>query len=133
VLGRPDLATDERFNSNSRRVTARDAMDAIITAAFASLTAAEVITRLEGAGIANARMNTVHEFLVHPQLDARDRWRTVGSPVGPIRAVAPPFNIDGVESPMGPIPAVGEHTDAILGELGFSAGTIAEWRRAGIV
>ncbi|HEY6361533.1 MAG TPA: CaiB/BaiF CoA-transferase family protein [Vicinamibacterales bacterium] len=133
VLGRPDLAGDERFNSNSKRVAAREAMDAIITAAFSSLTAAEVIARLESAAVANARMNTVHEFLDHPQLDARNRWRTVGSPVGPIRAVVPPFNIDGVESPMGPIPAVGEHTDAILGELGFKAGTVAEWRRAGIV
>lgn len=133
VLGRPDLAGDERFNSNSKRVAAREAMDAIITAAFSSLTAAEVIARLESAAVANARMNTVHEFLDHPQLDARNRWRTVGSPVGPIRAVVPPFNIDGVESPMGPIPAVGEHTDAILCELGFKAGTVAEWRRAGIV
>ena len=58
---------------------------------------------------------------------------SVDSPVGPLRAVVPPFNIDGVEIPMGPIPAVGEHTDAILGEFGFSAGTVDEWRRAGIV
>jgi itaconate CoA-transferase len=133
VLERPDLAADERFNSNSRRVVARDAMDAMITAAFSTLTAAEVIARLESAGIANARMNTVEEFLQHPQLAARDRWRSFGSPVGPLRTVLPPFNIEGVEIPMGPIPAVGEHTDAILGELGFSAGTVHEWRRAGIV
>ena len=133
VLGRPDLAGDERFNSNSGRVAARDEMDAIITAAFSVLTAAEVIARLESAGIANARMNTVEEFLQHPQLAARDRWRSFGSPVGPIRAVLPPFNIEGVEIPMGPIPAIGEHTEAILGELGFSRGTVDEWRRAGIV
>jgi itaconate CoA-transferase len=133
VLERPDLAADERFNSNSRRVAARDAMDAIITAAFSTLTAAEVIARLESAGIANARMNTVEEFLQHPQLAARDRWRSFGSPVGPLRTVLPPFNIEGVEVAMGPLPAVGEHTEAILGELGFSAGTVDEWRRAGIV
>jgi crotonobetainyl-CoA:carnitine CoA-transferase CaiB-like acyl-CoA transferase len=133
VLGRPELVGDERFSSNSRRVAARGAMDAIITAVFSTLSADEVTARLEGAGIANARMNTVHEFLDHPQLAARNRWRTIDSPVGPIRAVAPPFNIEGVESPMGPIPAVGEHTDAILGELGISAGTVAEWRRTGIV
>jgi formyl-CoA transferase len=133
VLGRPDLVGDERFSSNSRRVAARDAMDAVIAAVFSKLSADEVIARLEAAGIANARMNTVHEFLDHPQLAARERWRTVDSPVGPIRAVAPPFNIEGVESPMGPIPAVGEHTDAILRELGFSAATAAEWRRTGIV
>jgi itaconate CoA-transferase len=133
VLERPDLASDERFNSNSKRVAARDGMDAIITAAFSTLPAADVIARLESGGIANARMNTVEEFLEHPQLAARDRWRSVGSPVGPIRAVVPPFNIEGLEIAMGPIPAVGEHTDAILGELGFSAGTVNEWRRAGIV
>jgi itaconate CoA-transferase len=133
VLGRPDLAADERFNSNSKRVAARDAMDELITAAFSTLTAAEVIARLETAGIANARMNTVEEFLAHPQLEARGRWRTVGSPAGPLRTIAPPFNIDGIESPMSPIPAVGEHTGAILGELGFGTGTVDEWRRAGIV
>ena len=133
VLERPALTTDERFNSNSKRVAAREEMDAVITAAFSRWTASDVIARLESAGIANARMNTVHEFLEHPQLEARARWRSVDSPVGPIRAVMPPFNIDGVEIPMRPIPAVGEHTDAILGELGFSAGTVAEWRRAGIV
>ena len=133
VLQRPDLAADERFNSNSRRVAARDEMDALITAAFSTLTAAEVIARLEAAGIANARMNTVREFLDHPQLAARDRWRSFGSPVGPLRTVLPPFNIEGVEIPMAPIPAVGEHTDAILGELGISPGTVDEWRRAGVV
>jgi itaconate CoA-transferase len=133
VLERPDLAADERYNSNSRRVAARDAMDALITDAFSTLTAAQVIARLESAGIANARMNTVEEFLQHPQLSARDRWRSVGSPVGPLRAVLPPFNIEGVDVPMGSIPAVGQHTDAILGELGFSAGTVDEWRRVGIV
>ena len=133
VLGRPDLVTDQRFNSNSKRVAARDAMDAVITAAFSTLTAAEVIARLEAAGIANARMNTVQEFLTHPQLEARARWRSVGSPAGPIRAIVPPFNIEGLEIPMEPIPSVGEHTEAILGELGYSAGVVAEWRRAGIV
>jgi itaconate CoA-transferase len=133
VLGRPDLATDDRFSSNSKRVAAREAMDALITAAFSTLTAADVIARLEAAGIANARMNTVEEFLAHPQLEARGRWKTVGSPAGPLRTMAPPFNIEGVETPMSPIPAVGEHTEAILGELGVSTGTVDEWRRAGIV
>jgi crotonobetainyl-CoA:carnitine CoA-transferase CaiB-like acyl-CoA transferase len=133
VLERPDLVADARFNSNSKRVAARDEMDALIVAAFSTLTAAEVIGRLESAGIANARMNTVEEFLEHPQLAARARWRSVGSPAGPIRAVVPPFDIEGMEIAMGPIPAVGEHTDAILGELGFDAGTVEDWRRAGIV
>jgi itaconate CoA-transferase len=78
-------------------------------------------------------MNTVGEFLDHPQLAARDRWRQVDSPVGPLRALVPPFRLDDQEPVMGPIPALGEHTDAILGELGFDAATIARWREAGIV
>jgi itaconate CoA-transferase len=78
-------------------------------------------------------MNTVEEFLDHPQLAARDRWRTVESPAGPIRALLPPFGFDDVEPQMGPIPAVGEHTDTILGELGYDKATIAEWRVNGVV
>ncbi len=133
ILGRPDLATDARFGSNADRVANRSAMDAVITAALADLTAEQVTARLESAGIANARMNTVQEFLDHPQLAARDRWREVASPAGPIRALVPPFNLDGDEPRMDPIPALGEHTDAILGELGFDAATVQAWRRAGIV
>jgi itaconate CoA-transferase len=133
VLEQPALTGDARFTSNSARVANRDALDALITSAMAPLTADAVVTRLERANIANARMNSVQEFLEHPQLAARQRWREVDSPVGPLRALAPPFNIDGVESPMGPVPSVGEHTDAILEELGINAGTAAEWRRAGIV
>jgi itaconate CoA-transferase len=133
VLNRLDLAADTRFNSNGARVEHQAALDSIITATFAPLTAIEVVERLDAAGIANARMNNVREFLDHPQLAARDRWREVESPVGRLRALLPPFNLDGVDTPMGPIPAVGEHTDAILQELGFDAATIAEWRRDGIV
>jgi itaconate CoA-transferase len=133
VLRKPELAADPRFATNSGRVAARDALDAIITAAFSTLTAEHVVALLEAAGIANARMNTVAEFLDHPQLKERHRWRTVGSPAGELRALAPPFNIAGVESPMRPIPAVGEHTEAILSELGFTAADADAWRRAGIV
>ena len=78
-------------------------------------------------------MNTVREFLDHPQLAARNRWRDVDSPVGPLRALVPPFTLDGQEPRMDAIPAVGQHTDAILGELGFDAATIAKWRGSGIV
>jgi itaconate CoA-transferase len=78
-------------------------------------------------------MNTVQEFLDHPQLAARDRWRTVQSPAGPIRALLPPFGMSDTEPQMGPIPAVGEHTNAILGELGYDAATIAKWRDEGVV
>jgi len=78
-------------------------------------------------------MNTVQEFLEHPQLAARDRWRTIESPAGPIRALLPPFGMSDAEPRMGPIPAVGEHTDAILLELGVEATTVAKWRDLGIV
>jgi len=78
-------------------------------------------------------MNTVREFLDHPQLAARERWRQVESPAGAIRALLPPVDMAGVEPMMGAIPALGAHTDAILRELGFEAATIVEWRRAGIV
>jgi itaconate CoA-transferase len=133
ALGRPEVATDPRFSSNPRRVEHRDALDAIITEAFSGLTADEMIARLDAAQIANARLNTVQEFIDHPQLAARNRWREVASPAGPIRALAPPFDFNDMEIPMRAIPAVGAHTDAILNELGFDSDTVGEWRREGII
>jgi itaconate CoA-transferase len=133
VLGRAGLAGDPRFDSNASRVEHQAALDEIIGASFAPFTAATVVDRLEAAGIANARMNTVREFLDHPQLAARNRWREVDSPVGPLRALVPPFMLDDQEAPMGAIPSVGQHTDAILHELGFDESTVANWRAAGIV
>jgi crotonobetainyl-CoA:carnitine CoA-transferase CaiB-like acyl-CoA transferase len=133
VLEQPTLATDPRFTANADRVANRDALDALIAASFAKHSAQQVLARLDTAQIANARMNTVEEFLDHPQLAARNRWRMVDSPAGPIRALVPPFGLDDVEPRMGPIPAVGEHTNAILNELGYDASTVAAWRRDGIV
>jgi crotonobetainyl-CoA:carnitine CoA-transferase CaiB-like acyl-CoA transferase len=133
VLQRSELADDERFASNSARVAHQDALNDAITRAFASLSAADVVARLEAAGIANARMNTMREFLDHPQLAARGRWREVESPVGPLRALVPPIALDGAEPVMGAVPALGEHTDTILGELGYDPGTISLWRQRGIV
>lgn len=78
-------------------------------------------------------MNTVLEFLAHPQLAARNRWRCVDSPAGPVRAFVPPFRLEGTEIVMKRIPDVGEHTEAILTELGFDAATIAAWRRAEVI
>ena len=127
------MASDERFSSNPRRVQHREDLDAAITDSFRGLTADQVIARLEGAQIAHARMNTVEGLIAHPQLDARGRWRDVDSPAGTVRMLKPPFNFDGVDVPMGPIPSVGEHTDAILGELGIAASTVADWRARGIV
>jgi len=133
VLERPGLADDPRFQGNHQRVANRTAMDAEIDAVFAQLPTADVIQRLDAAQIANARMNTLDQFVEHPQLSAREAWRTVGSSVGSIPALVPPVRMDGVEPVMGAIPALGEHTDAILGELGFSSSTVEAWRREKIV
>ena len=125
VLERPELASDERFDSNSRRVKNQYALDEEIEAVFGSLSGEEAIERLEEAQIANARMRSVEDFLDHPQLEARDRWREVGSPAGPLQALIPPVTADVWESQMEPIPKVGQHTDAILKELGLDPETIA--------
>jgi crotonobetainyl-CoA:carnitine CoA-transferase CaiB-like acyl-CoA transferase len=128
VLRQPGLATDERFQSNSQRVVHRPALAEAIGQVFRTLTADEIVSRLEAAQIASARMNSVDEFVAHPQLSARRRWREIGSPAGPLRALIPPADLDGVEAVMGPVPALGEHSDRILQELGFDAATIARWR-----
>ncbi len=133
VLERPELATDPRFDSNSGRVENREELDEAIGGAFEGLSSEEVISRLDGARIANARMRTMQEFLDHPQLEARDRWREVGSPAGPIRALVPPVTMEGVESVMEPIPEVGEHTDAILEELDLGPEAVGSLREAGAV
>lgn len=133
VLQRPALAHDERFATNSARVAHRPQLNAEIGAVFAALTGDTVIERLDRAEIANARMNTMLEFWNHPQLRARDRWREVDSPVGPIRALLPALTMAGVEPRMDPIPAVGQHTEAILRELGYTPEEIATQRRAGAI
>jgi itaconate CoA-transferase len=133
VLERPILAADERFDSNSKRVENRDALCQEIETAFRGLSSEEAIERLEGAKIANARMRTIPDFTDHPQLEARDRWREVGSPVGPLRALLPPATMDGTEPVMAPIPSVGEHTDAILGELGYGEEAVASLRQRGAI
>ena len=133
VLRRSELAGDRRFASNAARVEHRVALDAEIEGVFDRLPTSEVLERLESARIANARLRTVRQFADHPQLAARDRWHEVGTPAGPIRAPAPPATIDGVEPVMGPVPALGAHTEAILAELGFDAATIEGWRDAGMV
>ena len=133
VLDRPALVSDPRFSSNALRVEHHDELEKIIVGAFADKTAQRVVDKLEAAQIANARMNTVDEFLEHPQLAARGKWQQVDSPVGPLRALVPPYGFDDVELKMGRIPALGEHTGKILSELGFDADTIARWRGEGIV
>lgn len=133
TLERSAVAADPRFQTNARRVANRAALHAIIDEVFSRLTADEVVARLDQAQIANARMNTLREFWEHPQLAARDRWRQVDSPVGPLQALLPPVTQRGMEPRMDPIPAVGAHTDAILAELGYSAERISQLRAQGAI
>ena len=132
VLRRPALASDARFDSGARRSANREALDREIDAVFAPLTAAAAAERLDAAGIANARLNTVEQFAAHPQLAGRDRWRDVATGAGPIRALLPPATLDGVEPRMERVPALGAQTEPILRELGYDAATVAAWRAAGI-
>ena len=128
VLHRPELATDPRFDSNSRRVAARKALRDLIIEAFSTLTAEQVIERLDAAQIANARMNDMREVWEHPQLKARKRWVDVGTPAGPVPALLPPGVRDDYAPRMDPVPALGEHTEAILHDLGYSKDAIVTLR-----
>ncbi len=126
VLLQPELVADARFALNPQRVAARDALRAIIEAAFASLSAEQVVQRLDAAKIANSRVNDMHDVWSHPQLKARGRWAEVASPAGPIPVLAPPGQPDGAKPRLDAVPAIGEHTEAILRGLGFDAAAIAE-------
>jgi itaconate CoA-transferase len=122
------LATDPRFDSNARRHENRTELKAIIDACFAKLTTTEVCERLDQAPIANARMNDMEGLWAHPQLAARERWQTVGSPAGDIPALLPPGKNSAFTYRMDPVPKLGAHTQAILKSLGHSAEAIANLR-----
>ncbi|CAN7517350.1 CoA transferase [Acidovorax sp. LjRoot118] len=128
VLLQPQLAADPRFDSNARRNAHRAELRALILAVFGTLTAAQVIERLEAARIANARMNTMAEVWAHPQLQARGRVQQVDTPEGPLDALLPPGAHSSFDYRMDPIPAVGEHTEAILRSLGRGEGHLAALR-----
>jgi crotonobetainyl-CoA:carnitine CoA-transferase CaiB-like acyl-CoA transferase len=133
VLDRPDLTDEPRFAGNPARVRHRDALDALITERFAGLPAVAVLDRLDAARIANARVNSVEEFVAHPLLTERDRWRDVATPGGPVRALLPPVALSDATPRMDPVPALGAHTTSILTELNYPADTVSELRRAGVV
>jgi itaconate CoA-transferase len=120
VLERPELIEDERFRTNRARLANDDELTAIIERVLAARPAEQVTALLDDAGIASARMRTPAEFAAHPQLAARDRWRVVDSPGGQVRALLPPVTVQGREPAMGAIPAAGQHTAAILAELGLA-------------
>lgn len=133
VLERPELAEAPRFASNSDRLANRETLDREIEQTFGGLDADEAMQKLENASIANARLRSVAEFLDHPQLKARDRWREVGSPAGPLHALLPPGLPTDADPVMAPIPDVGEHTDVILDELGYDDGKVADLRRQAVI
>jgi len=121
ILGRPELISDPRFATNTDRVVNDEQLTLVIETALGQLAAKEIEERLDRAGIANARLRTPAEFAAHPQLAARDRWREVDTPSGPVRALLPPVTVPGREPATGNVPALGEHTAAILAELGLQA------------
>jgi itaconate CoA-transferase len=133
VLDAAELADDPRFATNSRRVANRLALNEIIAARFAGLGTEQAVSLLDKATVANARLNSVPDFLDHPVLAGRNRWRTVGTPGGDVEALLPPATLAGTEPVFGPVPAVGEHTDAILAALGRDADQIAALRADGVV
>ena len=132
ILDAPALETDPRFESNHARAANKLDLAAIIMAAFSEWSAEEVIVRLTAAGIANARMNDMAGLWAHPQIRARDRWREVSTPIGPMPALLPPGGI-GAEPRMDAIPALGEHSRAILEELGIDSARIEALSKAGII
>jgi itaconate CoA-transferase len=124
VLQQSSLKADQRFASGPARFLNREAMHAEIEKEFKKLKTEEIIARLERADIAHARLNDLQQFWDHPQLKARGRWAKVGSPAGEIDMLKPPFNLSGFEPRMDAIPALGEHSRAILAELGYGAAQI---------
>lgn len=128
VLGDQLLATDSRFARNSARVAHRAECNALITARLESMTTEMVSELLDKVGIANGRLGHVTDFLTHPSLAGRNRWRVVDTPSGQVRALLPPANLSGVEPRFDPVPGLGDHTDSILAEIGYSSDDIGELR-----
>ena len=133
VLGQPELATDPDFMSNTKRVENRERLRELIVQAFAALTIGEVIERLEQAQIANARVNDMKDVWEHPQLIARERWGKIKSPVGELPSLLPPATNGAFDARMDAVPALGEHTEAILRELGLSDQTLTQLRNDGAI
>ena len=125
VLLQPELVADPRYASNSKRTLARAEVKALVEHAFAGLDAEQVVARLDAAGIANARVNDMHDLWQHEQLQARGRWVQIDSPAGPLPALLPPGLPSDVEPRMDAVPALGQHTHGILAGLGYSSADIA--------
>lgn len=133
VLQRPDLASDPRYATNAGRCSRRAELDAVIGGWASSVTLAEGRVAAEAAQLGHARLNKPSDLLDHPQHVERDRWREIGSPAGPLLGLLPPPEVDGWDWRLDPIPALGEHTDAVLRELGYSDSEIAGMRSSGAI
>ena len=133
VLENPALAKDERFDKNFKRNEKRAELLEIINACFSKLSSEQLIARLEQAQIANAHLNDMEGLWKHEQLKARHRWTEVNTPNGQIPALLPPGLNDSYEYRMDPVPSVGQHTDAILKELGIAESEIANMRASGAI
>jgi len=133
VLGRPEIAGDPNYLGLTNRSARREEIHGIVRDAMATLTFDEASAALDAAGIANGRLNTPRDLLHHPQLAERDRWREIDSPVGPVQALLPVPVVEGWDYPMAAVPDLGEHSRAVLAELGFDAPTIDELARDGVI
>lgn len=133
ALKQPELADDPRFNRNSQRTENRDELKAIIVEAFSSLSKDEVIELLESAKIANAAVNTMHDVWNHKQLKERNRWRDVGTSAGVVPALLPPGVNNAYEYRMDAVPALGEHSEAILKEIGYETEQIEKLAQLGTI
>jgi itaconate CoA-transferase len=133
VLQQPELIADERFSSNTRRVAYRDALGELITQRFGALTAEQLVQRLEDAQIANAHVNDMHDVWGHPQLQARGRWTRVDTPMGPIPALLPPGKTEAYTPRMDAVPGLGEHSESILREFGWSSAEVGRLRELGVI
>jgi crotonobetainyl-CoA:carnitine CoA-transferase CaiB-like acyl-CoA transferase len=133
VLGRDDLTDDPRFSTNEARVANLAALSDAIEEAIGPLTSGALIERLNAANIASTRLNGVEGLLEHPQLVSRERWQDVESPVGTIQCILPPINLGSYLPVMGPIPAVGEHTDSVLKGVGLSPSEISSLHDEGVI
>jgi crotonobetainyl-CoA:carnitine CoA-transferase CaiB-like acyl-CoA transferase len=132
VFGNSDLADDPRFRTNVLRVTHRAECDAAVAAQTARWSAADLEARLDKAGIPAAQVNQVADLVDHPQLRARNRWRTVGTENGPVEALLPPVTFSDVEAAMGDVPALGEHTASVLRESGLDKAVVDQLLSSGV-
>jgi itaconate CoA-transferase len=125
VIEQKALAIDPEFDNNTKRTANRARLRAVIVELFSKMTIAQVEQKLEEAQIANARVNEMKDVWAHPQLKARNRWTEVQSPVGLLPALLPPATNNQFDARMDPIPGIGEHTQAILKELGVDEAAVA--------